>query len=154
MRPSPARAEPAVRRMRAQDVDRVVQIETGAFTTPWSAETFHGLVDRPGAELHVLEHPSDGVIGYAVLWCVLDQAELANIAVAPEHRGRGHGAELLARIMDVARERGVKSMYLEVRTSNREAVALYRRFGFAEIGVRQGYYERPREDAVMMVVRL
>ena len=150
----PAEAGLAFRAMRAEDVERVHAIESAAFSTPWSADTFRSLLDRPGADPRVLEHPEDGVIGYAVLWCVLDQGELANLAIDAEHRGGGYGSELLARVLDLARERGVKSMYLEVRASNDAAVGLYRRFGFAEIGVRRGYYERPREDALMMMVRL
>lgn len=154
MTPVPAGTELAVRRMRHEDVDRVVSIETEAFTSPWKADTFLSLIDRPGAELHVLEHADDGLIGYAVLWCVLDQGELANIAIAPDFRGRRYGSELMGRILDVARGRGVESMYLEVRSSNRAAANLYRTFGFAEIGVRRDYYDSPKEDALMMMVRL
>lgn len=154
MKPRSTGAGIAVRSMHAEDVDAVSRIEAATFSTPWSADTFRSLLDRPGAELHVLEHPEEGVVGYAVLWCILDQGELANIAIAEPHRGRGLGSDLLGRMMDLARERGVKSLYLEVRASNDEAAALYRRFGFAEIGARKDYYERPREDAVMMMVRL
>jgi ribosomal-protein-alanine N-acetyltransferase len=145
---------PEARKMSARDVERVVQIEREAFTSPWKAETFLKLLERPGAELWVLEHPEDGVVGYAVLWCILDQGELANIAVTSEHRGRGLGAFLLGRVMEVARDRGVASLYLEVRVGNADAIRLYRSFSFEELGVRRAYYEAPREDALVMVVRL
>jgi ribosomal-protein-alanine N-acetyltransferase len=140
--------------MSAADVAAVSSIETEAFSSPWSRETFTSLLDRPGLELLVLEDEHEGVVGYAVLWCVLDQGELANVAVTPRLRGRGLGAKLLSRILEVARDRGVETVYLEVRASNVRALELYHRFGFSEVGRRTGYYERPKEDALIMMARL
>jgi len=136
--------------MRAEDVLAVVSIESEAFSTPWQAETFTGLLGRDGIELLVLEDPAEGVVGYAVLWCVLDQGELANIAVTPALRGRGLGARLLEAVLDAARGRGVRSLYLEVRESNVAARALYASSGFSEMGRRRRYYRRPVEDALVL----
>lgn len=143
-----------LREMREADVERVTAIETASFSTPWKAATFRTLLDRPGAVLRVLETAATPVAGYAVLWCILDQGELANIAVAPEVRGRGLGAFLLDRMTEEARGRGVGSLYLEVRVSNFQARAMYGSRGFEEIGVRRDYYEKPREDARILVKRL
>jgi ribosomal-protein-alanine N-acetyltransferase len=140
----------AVRPLVAKDVDAVVSIETEAFSSPWRRETFLDLIDRPGLELLVLEDRQSGIIGYAVLWCILDQGELANMAVRPSFRGRGLGGFLLSKVLDVARERGVESVYLEVRVSNESAVRLYTQFGFSDVGVRRLYYDHPREDARVM----
>jgi ribosomal-protein-alanine N-acetyltransferase len=144
----------AVRDMRAEDVDAVVAIETETFSSPWRRDTFHELIGRPNLVLLVMEHPSLGIVGYAVLWCVLDQGELANLAVVPPLRARGLGTRLLTRVMDVARERGVATMYLEVRESNAPALELYRRFGFSQVGLRRGYYDRPKEDARILMAKL
>jgi ribosomal-protein-alanine N-acetyltransferase len=143
-----------VRPMRLADVDAVVQIETEAFSSPWKRETFAGLIGRPGVELLVMAEQGDDVLGYAVLWCILDQGELANVAVTPDRRGRGLGSQLLRGVLDVAKERGVRQIFLEVRTSNTRAVDLYRRFGFADVGVRRDYYDSPREDARVMMLEL
>ena len=155
-----------MRRMTAADVPAVVAIETEAFSTPWQVDTFEGLLDRDGLELLVLVGPAesgggaespagaDEVLGYAVLWCVLDQGELANIAVRPELRGRGLGARLLDEVVAVSRRRGVEKLYLEVRDSNDAALRLYERFGFREVGRRRSYYEEPREDARVMALDL
>jgi len=140
--------------MSPSDVERVVRIEAEAFTSPWKADTFHTLLERPGAELWVLAEPEAGVVAYAVVWCILDQGELANIAVAGPYRGQGYGSYLLSRVVDVAKERGVESLYLEVRVSNTRPADLYRGFGFKEIGVRRDYYDHPSEDALLMVMRL
>ena len=143
-----------VRRMRDGDVERVAEIESFAFSTPWEATTFRLLLDRPGAVLLVLEVPPDRVAGYAVLWCIQDQGELANIAVIPEFRNRQLGAYLLDRVLDEARDRTVESLYLEVRVSNFRARSMYASRGFEEIGVRRDYYEKPREDARILMKRL
>jgi ribosomal-protein-alanine N-acetyltransferase len=143
-----------VRRVTAEDLDAVVAIETEAFTNPWRRETFLDLIDRPGLEVLVLEDVDDGIVGYAVLWCILDQGELANMAVTLQHRRRGLGAFLLSRILEVARERGIETLFLEVRVSNEAARKLYTRFGFSEVGLRRGYYREPKEDARVMTATL
>lgn len=149
-----APSDVSVRRLAPADVDAVVAIESEAFTSPWSRQTFLDLVDRPNLELLVLEHRAEGIIGYAVLWCIMDQGELANVAVVPRHRGRGLGVFLLSRVLEIARERGIETVFLEVRVSNERAVALYERLGFTDVGVRRGYYEKPKEDARIMKVVL
>lgn len=133
---------------------RVAALEAESFSTPWRAATFHSMLGRSGAVLRVLEVPPIAVAGYAVLWCVVDEGELANIAVDPRLRGRGLGGYLLDRVVEEAERRGVESLYLEVRDSNRRAREMYAARGFEEFGVRKDYYERPREDARVLVKRL
>ena len=136
----------SLRPMTPSDVPEVARIEMAAFSTPWSEETFRALVHRSGVELWVAEW-GDRVAAYAILWKVLDEGELANIAVRSDLRGRGIGSSLLGRMLEIARDSGVRSLYLEVRESNGLAREMYARRGFQEIGVRKGYYEGPREDA-------
>lgn len=136
----------SLRLMTPSDVPEVARIETTAFSTPWSEETFNSLLKRSGVELWVAEW-GDELAAYAILWKVLDEGELANIAVRSDLRGRGIGSGLLSRMLEVAEDSGVLSLYLEVRESNGLAREMYARRGFHEIGVRKGYYEGPREDA-------
>ena len=142
-----------IRPLEPRDIDAVVAIEREAFTTPWQPETFAGLLDRDAVELTVMVD-DETIVGYSVLWCILDQGELANIAILPSRRGAGLGARLLRHVLDVATGRGVERVFLEVRASNEAAHALYRHFGFAETGRRANYYEHPREDALVMVAQL
>jgi ribosomal-protein-alanine N-acetyltransferase len=132
----------------------VARLEAEAFSTPWSADTFRRLLRSGGPALLVAELPELPVAGYAVLWCFGDQGELANIAVAPGCRGRGIGSRLLTAVLDMARDRGVEELFLEVRESNERAIDMYERRGFELLGRRVGYYDRPREDARVMRVRL
>jgi len=143
----------AIRAMVAADVPAVVALEAVAFSTPWQPETFELLLGRDGVELLVMEESGPegpGLVGYAILWCVLDQGELANLAVLPGRRGQGLGARLLEEVVATCRRRGVATLYLEVRDSNAAAIGLYERFGFREIGRRKNYYTRPPEDARVM----
>lgn len=143
-----------IRPLVAEDIDAVVAIEREAFTTPWQPETFAGLIERDAVELTVMADDAGTIVGYSVLWCILDQGELANIAITPDRRGGGLGAHLLEHVLGVAAEKGVEKVFLEVRASNEAALGLYRRFGFAEAGRRANYYEQPREDALVMVATL
>lgn len=142
-----------IRALRREDIEAVVAIESEAFTTPWQASTFEGLLDRDGVELVVMKD-RDEVIGYAVLWCILDQGELANLALTTGRRGAGLGAHLLRHVLDLARDRGIEKLFLEVRASNRHAIDLYHRFGFEDVGIRRDYYDRPVEDARVMLATL
>ena len=142
-----------VREMRAADVAAVAALEATAFSTPWAEATFHKLLRRPGAEMGVLVE-GERLLGYVVLWCVLDQGEIANIAIVADRRGEGLGRLLLDETLETALHRGVKNVFLEVRASNAAARALYARRGFREIGVRKGYYDAPKEDALVLQIDL
>ena len=142
---------PAVR----GDLMRVHEIERDAFSDPWSYQSFVELLANPRvffavAERGARDSDSGGVIGYVVAWFVVDEAEVANVAVAPEARGMGVGARLLDEALSAARVHGAASVYLEVRDSNAAARALYASRGFVQIGRRRRYYRRPVEDALVM----
>ncbi len=139
-----------IRRACPDDVRRIYEVEAASYATPWTLETFGSLVTRRGVLVLVAELEQDGdarVMGHGVLWRVADEAELANLAVLPEVRGRGIGGALLDRLLSRARRGGVTAVFLEVRDTNEPALDLYRTRGFRQVGVRREYYERPREDA-------
>ncbi|MBI4538684.1 MAG: ribosomal protein S18-alanine N-acetyltransferase [Gemmatimonadetes bacterium] len=138
------------RRMREEDLAQVADIEHASFTMAWSVHTFRSLLQREDAECWVALDEQGRVLGYAVLWWALDQAELANIAVHPETRRRRIGARLLEHALECAAARGIREVYLEVRRSNEVAASMYRRRGFVEVGVRNNYYDLPREDALVL----
>jgi ribosomal-protein-alanine N-acetyltransferase len=143
----------SIRTMDSDDLPRVMDIEIASYSTPWSEDTFRGLMRRRDADLLVGE--VDGVIaGYAVFWAVTDQGELGNIAVAPELRRQGIAKRLLDAVLLVAQQRTVREVFLEVRASNDTARELYRKRGFVEIDRRRNYYSEPTEDALVMSIRL
>lgn len=146
--------ELVIRPMVSADIPAVVAIEEEAFTTPWRFDTFRSLLSRAEVELAVAESPGVGLAAYAVLWCIGDHGELANIAVRHDLRGDGLGAALLDYVVERAAQRGVERLFLEVRVSNKRAAGMYQRRGFEEIGRRKGYYDLPKEDALVLVKRL
>jgi ribosomal-protein-alanine N-acetyltransferase len=137
--------------MTLQDVDAVFRVERSAYSFPWSHGNF---VDSlaAGYVAEVLEVPAGPLLGYFVAMVGVDEMHLLNITVAPPYQGQGHGRTLLEAVQARARELRLGSLWLEVRAGNARARAFYGRRGFAEVGVRKGYYPAPlrREDAVVM----
>lgn len=138
-----------IRTMTRKDLHRVLAIERASFGVPWTMSTFRGLLERKGTGLWVAESGGE-VVGYAVVWAVLDQAELGNVAVVDGWRRRGIASRLVETVLEWLGERGVKHVFLEVRASNAGAQALYERHGFEAVGRRRGYYSRPEEDALVL----
>jgi ribosomal-protein-alanine N-acetyltransferase len=143
-----------IRDATVEDVVAVAAIEAASFANPWHPHTFRSLIEKGRAFVPVAEDPEEGVIGYAVFWWVMDQGELANVAVRPDFQGRGIGSALLDRVMVHAREKGVETLFLEVRYSNETAHQLYLSRGFSQVAIRKGYYQKPKEDARILVKRL
>ena len=94
--------------------------------------------------------PETVIRGFACAAAVADEVELQAIAVAKEARGHRIGTSLLEALLDWAKEAGYRSLHLEVRAGNVPALALYRRFGFAQVGCRRGYYQDNGEDALLL----
>jgi len=133
------------------DVAEVAAMERRCFADPWPAAAFTSLPENPSVFFVVARSGVDGQLsGYVVGWHVMDEAELANLAVAPAARRRGVGRLLLDRMLDDARERGTARVFLEVRESNAAARRLYASRGFAEVGRRKKYYRSPDEDALIL----
>lgn len=151
----PVRTTPreTIRPMAAADLPAVMTIERAAFSSPWTPATFSGLLDRDSTRLWVAE-VDDAVVAYAVVWIVADQAELGDLAVAEEWRGRGIGTRLLEAAVDAVRDAGVRELFLEVRLSNLGAQRLYARHRFEQVGRRRDYYTDPKEDALVLRRRI
>ncbi len=140
-----------VRQARPGDVDDVAAIERRAFTDPWSAGSFRALFGNPLVEFAVAEDTITGrILGYVVAWFVMDEAEIANLAVSDGTRRSGVGSRLLDHALDAAARRKARVVYLEVRESNIAARALYASRHFAVAGRRARYYRKPVEDALVL----
>jgi [ribosomal protein S18]-alanine N-acetyltransferase len=136
-----------IRRLTYGDLPSVLSIERRAFPTPWSLAMFVLELSKPSG-ICLAATTEDGLAGYLVCSRYADVWHLMNVAVAPELRRRGIATSLMRRLFD---EAGADARYtLEVRTSNDEAIAMYRRFGFRPAGRRRRYYHDNGEDALIM----
>lgn len=151
-----SRPEPraCLRPMREADIDAVYAIEIRAYPFPWTAGIFRDCL-RADYPCWVLLD-GETVIGYFLMSVAADEAHVLNICVAPEAQGQGHGRRMLRAAVQLARARGVQRVFLEVRPSNPNAIALYHAEGFNEIGRRPRYYPAAngREDALVMAIEL
>jgi ribosomal-protein-alanine N-acetyltransferase len=144
----------ALRPMREDDLDAVMQIEARAYPFPWTRGIFRDCL-RAGYPAWVLDE--DGVLaGYGLLSIAAGEAHILNVCAAPEAQGKGHGRRLVRTLLQQARGRGAQRVFLEVRPSNKAAIALYHAQGFNEIGRRPRYYPAAngREDAIVMALEL
>lgn len=139
-----------VRPARPADLPRILRLERDSFAVPWSDRAFRTVMARPDASLLVVERSGEPV-GYVAVWMEGRDAELGDLAVAPEHRRDGLGTVLVEAAASAARERGAARIYLQVRESNDPARRLYRSTGFRRVGRKRGYYHAPREDALVLI---
>lgn len=142
-----------LRRMTLMDVPGVLEVEQGSFSTPWSEEAFLFELDNPLA-IYLVAIKDRQVAGYGGFRFILDQADVTNIAVRSDFRRQGIGSLILESLIKQALVMGSNLIYLEVRPSNIQAITLYKAYGFAETGLRKGYYEDPREDALLLSLSL
>ena len=130
-------------------VDQVAALERECFSLPWSETMLEDSLYDERASFIVAEDEEGNVIGYAGLHVVLDEGYIDNIAV--EEAARRHGvASALLDVYCRFGEINLAFLTLEVRKSNTAAIALYEKHGFQQVGLRPGFYQKPREDAVIM----
>ena len=149
-----ARLPALLRPMHEGDVDAVMEVERRAYPFPWTRGIFLDCL-RVGHAGRVLER--DGrLLGYAMLSIAAEEAHVLNVCVDPQCQSRGLGRQLLRELVAEARRQRAVRVFLEVRPSNAQAIALYHSEGFNEIGRRPRYYpaDNGREDALVMAMEL
>ena len=136
-------------KMRREHIAAVAEMERQCFSDPWSEKSVASELDNPLSLWLIAE--VDGVVaGYVGSQTVLDSADMMNLAVSPSFRRQGIGERLVNCLTEELKEKGVKTLLLEVRISNEPARELYQKLGFEIVGKRPGYYEKPREDALIL----
>lgn len=137
--------------VREEQLSRIAEIERECFSVPWTERMLRSQLDgERGVFLAACEGGT--VLGYAGLIYVLDEGYISNVAVAPAHRRRGVADALMEALIRRARTLKLAFLTLEVRETNASAIALYFKHGFRVAGRRRGYYEKPREDALLMTL--
>ncbi len=144
----------SIRTMTHEDLAQVSDIERRSYDFPWSHGVFRDCL-LAGYQCLVLER-EEVVAGYSILSIAAGEAHILNLCVDPAHRAHGYGELLLDAILGVARDSDVEEIFLEVRPSNKTAMALYRKKGFHQIANRPEYYQAQegREDAAVLSKKL
>lgn len=135
--------------MTAEDVAQVARLEQLVFSVPWSENSLEESRNRPEYTFLVARQ-GDQIAGYIGMYQTLDEGDITNVAVHPAFQNRGIGGALVSALMDEAAARGIREITLEVRVSNGAAIHLYEKHGFAAEGRRKNFYDKPREDALIM----
>jgi ribosomal-protein-alanine N-acetyltransferase len=136
-------------RLGPDDLPQLLPLERQCFSHPWSERQFRLGLDNKAFYVFGLKRDAE-LAAYCSFHAAAGEMEIMNIAVAPHLRRRGLARRLLGLVLQICRNMGIEQGYLEVRRSNAAARALYEAFGFAECGVRKGYYPDNGEDAVLM----
>ena len=135
----------------ADQIPSVLEIETASFTSPWTREMYLAELENRNVSYCFLASFDNGpAIGFCSFWRVLDELHINNLAVLPDFRHRGVGAELLAFVLNEGARLGALRATLEVRRSNTPALMLYERYGFTVAGNSRDNNTNPQEDALIL----
>ena len=135
--------------MNESHVPQVAELEKLCFSDPWSENSVASELKNPLA-LWLVAVEGEQVAGYIGSQTVMDETDMMNVAVHPQFRRRGLGEQIVTELVSHLKEKGSRSLTLEVRASNAPAIALYEKLGFLQVGRRKNYYRNPREDALIL----
>jgi len=141
-----------IRRITEADFPELSELDTACFSVPWGPNAFRMLLSDACEPYGAYE--GDRLVGFGYILCIVDDAELLRLAVRQDCRRQGVARLLMEKLKQVARERGMTRMSLEVRESNAPAKALYGSLGFEQVGTINNYYRQPKENACLLSAEL
>lgn len=142
-----------IRLMRPVDLEAVAKLEAASILDPWSKASFAEALPKDYTLFLVCDQEEE-ICGYIGMYLTGESAEITGIAADPNRRRQQIGSRLLAQAADLARQRKMTEIVLEVRISNAGAISFYKKHGFRELGTRKRFYVNPVEDALIMQLPL
>ncbi len=143
-----------VREMREDDILQVTHLEKILFSDSWSQSSVTSSLSQENVKIAVAVSDENVILGYHIFYTSFEEGDVARIAVSPEYRRKGIADALLSYMWEYGVRTGIERVLLEVRESNKNAIALYRKHGFVELGLRKNYYKEPLEHGVIMEKKL
>lgn len=135
--------------MREQHVSQVAELEKLCFSDPWSESSVASELNNQLA-LWLVAEDNGRVAGYVGSQTVMGESDMMNVAVHPDYRKQGIATTLIVGLVEELRKRESHCLTLEVRASNENAISLYQKLEFQQVGCRKNYYRNPKEDALIL----
>ena len=139
-----------IENMTLEHIEQVFAIEEDCFAIPWSKASFRDEIKNNKMAIYIVAIEDDKVLGYGGMWHVINEGHITNIAVKKEERKRGIATKIVSSLIDIAKEKEMIGITLEVRVSNKIAIDIYKKNGFVMEGIRTEYYDDNKEDAIVM----
>ena len=138
-----------VRKLEKRDIPAISAIEAKSFSMPWSTEDFEKLLGRDYCVYYVAEYDGQ-IVGSCGMTISYGEGSIDNVVVDEDYRGKGIAHEMINTLLQEGDAQGIEAYTLEVRVSNKAAIAVYTDAGFVSEGIRPRFYEKPVEDAMIM----
>jgi len=139
-----------IRWMQVDDLPFIFDLEQQIFLSPWTVESFLYEIYNRNYNVSIVGLIEQQLVSYAVSYLICDEMHISNLAVAPKFRRLKIGETMLSATLQIGKEKNCKIAQLEVRKSNKAAISLYQKYGFKLISVRKNYYQKEKEDALLM----
>ena len=153
MKSTPKTTAIVIRKMAADDLTRVHELDTICFSAPWSLRNFrYEMEENQSSSQWVAETQEGLIVGAIVSWLVVDEIHIATLSVDPVYRRKGIARKLVCKALQDGVRRGATASTLEVRARNTAAQRLYFKFGYQLVGRRPGYYHDNGEDALLLTL--
>lgn len=136
--------------MTEEDIPQIAALERQAYSQPWSEQGLKHYLDA-GMTMFIVARDEETIAGYAAVLCICDEGNLVSIVVDENYRRMGIASEILDILYEELKKEDVNSINLEVRESNLPAITLYEQEGFEKVGKRKGFYDKPKEDALLYI---
>lgn len=137
------------RQMKKADAGQAAAIEAMSSGEAWTADGYLDALKNPNA-LYIVAEMDETVIGCCGLWQSFEDADVCNVVIAPEFRRQGIARQMLLALFEMGKKVGIENFTLEVRKGNVPAIKLYEELGFVTEGIRKNFYDKPKEDALIM----
>ena len=140
--------------MEESDLQTILYLENSCFIAPWGLnEILYELNSNPVSNLWVIESERSGVVGFVDYWITFDSATVCQICINPACRKVGLGSRLMQEVISDCKANKVRNITLEVRQNNEPAINFYKKFGFAQVLIKEKYYTNG-DNAIYMIKEL
>lgn len=138
-----------IREMQPQDVAAVTALEESCFSMPWKRHDFEEILTNPD-RIYLVAESDNRIIGGCMLTMITGEGDVSNVAVNEAYRGQHIATALIQELLYYGEEKGIADFTLEVREQNHIAIRLYESVGFVSEGIRPNFYDKPKDNAVIM----